>query len=282
MRWSGRAQSRNVEDRRRAAPMRVVAGGGSVVGLLVLMGVVWLLGGNPLSVLTSVGPAQQQPSGAVSAADDQRAAFVATVLRDTEVVWGEIFAAQGRQYRPPVLVLFRDQTQSGCGFAGSAVGPFYCPADEKIYIDLSFYDQLASQLGAPGDFAQAYVLAHEVGHHVQRLLGTTDQVNSRRGRISESAQNDLSVRLELQADFLAGVWAHHAQQRWNILEPGDIEEAIGAASAVGDDTLQRRSQGHVVPDSFTHGTSAQRVKWFRRGFESGDLTNGDTFTTPDL
>lgn len=260
--------------------MRVVAGGGSVMGLFVLMGVVWLLGGNPLSVLTSVGPAQQQPSAAVNPADDQRAAFVSTVLRDTEVVWTELFSRQGLEYRPPVLVLFRDQTQSGWGFASSAVGPFYCPADEKIYIDLSFYDQLSSQLGAPGDFAQAYVLAHEVGHHVQHLLGTTEKVHSRRGQRSESEQNDLSVRLELQADFLAGVWAHHAQQRWNILEPGDIEEAIGAASAVGDDTLQRRSQGHVVPDSFTHGTSAQRVKWFRRGFESGDLMEGDTFSVP--
>lgn len=280
MRWSGRAQSRNVEDRRRAGPMRVVAGGGSVVGVLVLMGVVWLLGGNPLSVLTSIAPSQQL-SGPVSAADDQRAQFVATVLRDTEVVWGELLPAHGAEYRPPVLVLFRGQTQSGCGFASSAIGPFYCPADEKIYIDLSFYDQLARQLDAPGDFAQAYVLAHEVGHHVQNLLGITSRVDAQRGRISESVQNNLSVRLELQADFFAGVWAHHAQERWSILEPGDIEEAIGAASAVGDDTLQRKSQGHAVPDSFTHGTSAQRVKWFRRGFESGDIRQGDTFSVPN-
>lgn len=246
------------------------------------MGLVWLLGGNPLALLSG-GALQNQNTGGVQAGpvDDQHAAFISTVLADTEDVWHSIFTDNNLNYQPATLVLFRGSTNSGCGFASSATGPFYCPADEKIYIDLAFYDELAGRLGAPGDFAQAYVLAHEVGHHVQHLLGTTDRVHAKRGRVSEGEYNDLSVRLELQADFLAGVWAHHADEAWDILEPGDIEEAMRAASAVGDDHLQMESQGYVVPDSFTHGTSAQRMKWFMKGFETGDLSQGDTFGVPD-
>lgn len=321
MRWKNRRQSANIEDRRaagrggrgglsfpgfpfptgrssgRASPGgKAVLGGGGVLTILVIMGLVWALGGNPLSVLTgtgagpggsspghSPGPAPTGTLGLDPNADDGVTdEFLATVLADTEQVWGDLFAQAGSTYRPPTLVLFRGHTSSGCGYASGAAGPFYCPADEKIYIDLDFYDQLANRLGAPGDFAQAYVLAHEVAHHVQHLLGTAERVHSARGRVTESEYNDLSVRLELQADFLAGVWAHHAQDRWSILEPGDIDEALNAAAAVGDDRLQKRSQGYAVPDSFTHGSSAQRVRWFRRGFESGDPNLGDTFAADDL
>ncbi|MCA9272178.1 MAG: zinc metallopeptidase [Phycisphaerales bacterium] len=307
MRWKGRRQSTNIEDRRnsgrgglgpisfprmgtsgRGVPGgKVALSGGSVLTILVIMALVWALGGNPLSVLTStgtnIGTTTQGTRGLdPNAGDGTTDEFLATVLADTEQVWADLFAQAGRNYRPTTLVLFRGQTSSGCGFASAAIGPFYCPADEKIYIDLDFYDQLTRELGAPGDFAQAYVLAHEVGHHVQHLLGTTDQVHTANGRVPETEYNDLSVRLELQADFLAGVWAHHAQERWNILEPGDIEEAMNAAAAVGDDRLQKRSQGYAVPDSFTHGSSAQRVRWFRKGFESGDLGSGDTFSAGDL
>jgi uncharacterized protein len=288
MRWRGRPQSRNVEDRRTrsSAGRGIRLGGGGLVGLLVIMGLVWLLGGNPLAVLSTL-PQGGSPGGIgapgapLSAEDEEHGAFVATVLADTERVWGDLFLQAGRTYRPATLVLFRGATESGCGFASAATGPFYCPQDEKIYIDLSFFDQLA-ELGGPGDFAQAYVIAHEVAHHVQHLLGTAGQVHSARGRVSEREYNDLSVRLELQADFLAGVWAHHAEAQWDILEPGDLEEAIRAAGAIGDDRLQRRSQGYVVPDSFTHGTSEQRIRWFRRGFEMGDPAAGDTFAASDL
>ncbi|MFI4897367.1 MAG: neutral zinc metallopeptidase, partial [Phycisphaerales bacterium JB059] len=197
-----------------------------------------------------------------------------------EDVWNTLFAQQGQNYKEPTLVMFRGSTRSGCGFATSATGPFYCPADEQVYIDLGFYDELATRYGAPGDFAQAYVIAHEVGHHIQHLMGTTDFVHQQKGRVSESEYNDLSVRLELQADFLAGVWAHHADRMSGILEAGDIEEGLRAAAAIGDDTLQKRAQGYAVPDSFTHGTSAQRVRWFRKGLESGDLSQGDTFSVP--
>lgn len=298
MRWKNRPQSRNVEDRR-TRPGRggragigggrtVKLGGGSIVGILILMGLVWLLGGNPLAVLAPPpgggaggGFGGGTATAPLTAADEEHGAFVATVLADTERVWGALFADAGRTYRPPTLVLFRGSTESGCGYASGAIGPFYCPQDQKIYIDLSFFDQLA-QLGGPGDFAQAYVIAHEVAHHVQHLLGTTDRVHGARGRVSEREYNDLSVRLELQADYLAGVWAHHADAEWNILEPGDLEEAIDAAGAIGDDRLQKRSQGYVVPDSFTHGTSAQRIRWFRRGYDSGDPGAGDTFAARNL
>ena len=203
--------------------------------------------------------------------------FVGAVLADTEDVWTDIFRKSGNQYTDPKLVLFTDQVRSGCGIAGASVGPFYCPSDHKVYIDLSFYHELKSRFHAPGDFAQAYVIAHEIGHHVQTLLGTMEKVNAARERMRKDGANQLSVRLELQADFLAGVWAHYAQMR-GIVEPGDIDEALRAASAIGDDRLQRQSQGYVVPDSFTHGTSEQRVRWLRKGFETGDIRQGDTFS----
>lgn len=245
-----------------------------------------LLGGDPRQILQLVGQTGLTTSapvtpgtgeGAGAGAADEGREFVAVVLQDTEDAWTAIFEASGRTYEPPTLVLFRDQVQSGCGVAGSSTGPFYCPADRKIYIDLAFYDQLRDRFGAPGDFAQAYVIAHEVGHHVQNLLGISEQVQSARGRVSREEFNRLSVRLELQADFFAGVWAHHAQRAKQVLEQGDLEEALNAASAIGDDRLQREATGTVTPDSFTHGTSAQRVRWFRKGFETGDLSQGDTF-----
>src|SRR3546814_5015308 len=207
----------------------------------------------------------------ISAEDDSLSAFFSVVLAETEDVWNQLFAASGTEYREPALVLFRDADRSACGFAQAAMVPFYCPADEKVYIDLSFYDELREQFKAPGDFAMAYVIAHEVGHHVQNLLGISKQVQSQRSRLSEAEYNQLSVRLELQADFLAGVWAHHAQRAKNILENGDIEEALNAANAIGDDKLQKQAQGYVVPDSFTHGSSAQRMNWFRKGYETGDI-----------
>jgi predicted metalloprotease len=203
--------------------------------------------------------------------------FVAVVLADTEDVWGQLFLADGGQYREPTIVLFKEVVQSACGTASSASGPFYCPGDEKVYLDLSFFDELSARFGAPGDFAAAYVSAHEIGHHVQKQLGLTDRVHSMRGRVSEAEYNQLSVRLELQADYMAGVWAHHAQSL-GVLEPGDIEEALAAATAIGDDRLQKQSQGYVVPDAFTHGSSAQRVAWFQRGYRAGDLSRGDSFT----
>jgi predicted metalloprotease len=204
------------------------------------------------------------------------------VLAETEDVWRELFAQHGQTYQDPKLVLFDYEVNSACGFASSAVGPFYCPGDGKLYLDLSFFDELSRRFGAPGDFAQAYVIAHEVGHHVQNLLGVSDQVSAAQQRLSQGESNALSVRLELQADFYAGVWAHHAQRRNELLEPGDLEEALDAASAIGDDRLQREGQGRVVPDSFTHGTSQQRVAWFKKGYESGRMEDGDTFEAKDL
>jgi predicted metalloprotease len=246
---------------------------------------VWALGGNPTALLqtapTGGGLGGGAPASYVpSAAEEQLASFVKVVLADTEDVWNQLLPQQGKRYEEPTLVLFSGAVDSACGFADSAVGPFYCGADQRIYVDLSFYGELKDRFGAAGDFAQAYVIAHEVGHHVQHLLGISDQVHARRGRVSEADYNRLSVRLELHADFLAGVWAHHAQKTKSIMDPGDLEEALNAANAIGDDTLQRRAQGHVVPDSFTHGTSEQRVRWFRRGFESGDMGDGNTFDTP--
>lgn len=280
MKWQGRRQSSNVEDRRSMGGPRMAVGGGA--GLLILVVIVILLGGNPQALLQGLPQGPGGPAGgggpvASTPEDEARAEFVSVVLADTEDVWRELFASRGDAYVEPSLVLFRDGVRSGCGMAGSEVGPFYCPADSKVYIDLGFFDELAGRFDAPGDFAQAYVIAHEVGHHVQHLMGITEQVERQRGRLSEAEMNELSVRLELQADFLAGVWAHHAQRTKGILEPGDIEEGLGAASAVGDDTIQRRTQGRVVPDSFTHGTAEQRVRWFRRGFQTGDLDQGDTF-----
>ncbi len=276
MRWRGERQSTNIEDRRGMSRGGMAVGGG--LGGIVLIVLALLFGADPRQFLEQVpdaGPGQQS-SRPINPEEEELKQFVATVLAGTEDIWHEQFRRIGRQYREPTLQLFSDRAESACGVAGSSVGPFYCPGDQKIYIDLSFFRELNQRFRAPGDFAQAYVIAHEVGHHVQNLLGTMDQVNSARGRNSDRGNNELSVRLELQADFYAGVWAHYAQRK-GLVEPGDFEEALGAASAVGDDRLQRETQGYVVPDSFTHGTSAQRVEWFRRGFESGDVRQGNTF-----
>lgn len=283
MRWQGRRESANVEDRRRGPGAPVMIGGG--LGTIVLLLVIVLLGGDPQALLEQLpqqGGAIQQQDAPLDPADEELKKFVSVVLADTEDVWNEQFRRLGREYQEPTLVLFRGRVQSACGTASSAVGPFYCPLDQKVYLDLGFYDELSSRFGAPGDFAQAYVLAHEVGHHVQNLLGTSEKVQRMRGRVSEAEYNDLSVRLELQADFLAGVWAHHAQRTKDILERGDLEEGLRAANAIGDDTLQKQTQGYAVPDSFTHGTSEQRVRWFRKGLETGDINQGDTFNARQL
>jgi len=253
-------------------------------GLVIMAGIMYLTGRSPTEIVqvlvnqsgslnASAPSASMQPS----AEDEERADFVSVVLADTEDVWTEILPETGRSYDPPILVLFRGAVESACGYAQAAMGPFYCPADQKAYIDLGFYDDLRARHQAPGDFAQAYVIAHEIGHHVQNLLGTSEKVHALRNRASKEEYNQASVRLELQADFYAGLWAHHAQRTRQIIEPGDIEEALTAATAIGDDRLQKEAQGYVVPDSFTHGTSAQRVRWFRKGFESGRIEDGDTF-----
>ncbi|MEM6279131.1 MAG: neutral zinc metallopeptidase [Verrucomicrobiota bacterium] len=286
MRWRGRRASSNVEDRRaRGGGRRPVAMGGGC-GLIVIVLLVALLGGDPVALLEQVGstspPSSQSSSTTISPEQDELAQFVSVVLADTEDIWNDLFRAQGKQYREPRLVLFSEYVKSACGHASAASGPFYCPPDSSIYIDLSFYEELRRRYGAPGDFAQAYVIAHEVGHHVQNLLGIMSEVQSMRGRMSKEDYNRLSVRLELQADFLAGVWAHHAQRTKRILEEGDVEEALRAANAIGDDTLQKQSRGYVVPDSFTHGTSEQRMRWFLKGFRTGDMTQGDTFNAKTL
>jgi len=280
MRWQGRRQSGNVEDRRGMPVGRVAMGGG--LGTVVVLLVVMLLGGDPQALLQQMQP----PAGApqeVDPAEQPLRDFVSVVLADTEDVWSELFEQQlGSKYREPKLVLYTDRVQSACGLGSAAMGPFYCPEDEKLYLDLGFCEELKTKYGAPGDFAVAYVLAHEVGHHVQKLVGYMDLVDKQRGRVSKAEQNQLSVRLELQADYLAGVWAHHAERTKGILESGDVDEALGAASAVGDDRLQKQAQGYVVPDSFTHGTSSQRSRWFRRGLESGDPARAkELFELPD-
>ncbi|AWO01561.1 metalloprotease [Chitinophaga alhagiae] len=277
MRWQGRRESGNVEDRR-GSRGGLVAGGG--IGAIVIALLFYFLGGDPSQVMnTQPGAAQRQMSPQEQAREDEAASFVRVVLAETEDVWNKIFSENNQQYKEPRLVLFTDMVQSACGNASSASGPFYCPADQQVYIDLSFYDELKNNLNAPGDFAMAYVIAHEVGHHVQNLLGISEKVQHMRGRLSETEYNKLSVKLELQADFLAGVWAHHTQQMAGIIEPGDIEEALNAANAIGDDRLQQQSRGYVVPDAFTHGTSAQRVYWFKKGFQTGDINQGDTFNS---
>ena len=283
MLWKGQRQSDNVEDRRGMSGGGMAIGGG--LGGIVVLVIALLLGADPRQLLErsrgvdpSTGTTTSRPT---NPQQDELKQFSATVLASTEDVWSDIFRQQGRIYTKPTLVLFTDAVRSACGEAGAAVGPFYCPSDQKLYLDLSFFNELQTRFRAPGDFAQAYVIAHEVGHHVQNLLGTMDKVDAVRGRMSEAEANQLSVRLELQADFLAGVWAHYAQQK-GILEAGDIEEALGAASAVGDDRLQREGQGYVVPDSFTHGTSEQRIRWFRKGLETGNLREGDTFSARSL
>jgi predicted metalloprotease len=280
MKWTGRRESTNVEDRRGMSTGGMVAGGG-VIGLIVYL-LFALLGGDgvdpaQLPQLTNPAGASQPMSEAEQKEDDARASFVKVVLADTEDVWTRLFAEQGARYPFPTLVLYRGMVQSACGNASSASGPFYCPGDYKLYIDLSFYEELQRNLNAPGDFAMAYVVAHEVGHHIQTLNGTAEKVTRARRQMSEADGNQLSVAMELQADFLAGVWAHHAQKMKNILERGDIEEALNAANQIGDDRMQKRATGTVIPDAFTHGTSAQRMYWFKKGFETGDLSQGDTF-----
>ncbi len=283
MLWRGQRESENVEDRRGMSRGGMALGGG--LGGIVLLVVALLLGADPRQLLQQ-SPNTDQPGGTqtsrqIDPQQEELKHFSLTVLASTEDVWGDIFRENGSQYRKPTLVLFTDQVESACGLADVAVGPFYCPGDQKLYLDLSFFDELQTRFRAPGDFAQAYVIAHEVGHHVQRLLGTMERVDALRNRISEAEANQLSIRLELQADFFAGVWAHYAQQK-GLLEQGDVEEALNAASAVGDDRLQKEGQGYVVPDSFTHGTSEQRIRWFRKGLESGDMRQGDTFNTRNL
>jgi predicted metalloprotease len=301
MRWIGRRQSGNVEDRRGQGgggfggglggmggpriglPRRASSGGGiGIVGILIILGIMWLLGVNPLELLSGQGGSpsilgqQQSEPGQMGTPTDEDGQFVATVLADTEDAWNGIFQAAGRTYREPTLVLFRGTTQSACGFASAASGPFYCPGDQKLYIDLAFYDELQSQFQAPGDFAEAYVLAHEVGHHVQNLLGTLPKVHAARQNSDEVEANQLSIRLELQADCYAGIWAHEAEAK-GLLDVGDIDEALTAAAAVGDDTIQMRTRGYVVPESFNHGTAEQRSRWFKRGYSQGDLQACDTF-----
>ncbi len=276
MKWSGRRESGNVEDRRGRSVGRMAVGGG--LGTIVLIVIAALFGADPRDVI-NLNPQTQQTGEEVPVdpAQEPMKQFVSVVLADTEEIWGQIFSRQGATYQKPWVVLYAGQVESTCGYATAASGPFYCPPDQKVYIDLSFFDELQSRFGAPGDFAIAYVVAHEVGHHVQNMMGLTDKVHAMQGQVSQEEYNRMSVRLELQADFLAGVWAHYAQNTLDVVEPGDFEEAIGAASAVGDDRIQKQSQGYVVPDAFTHGTSAQRIAWFRRGYETGDLSQGDTF-----
>ena len=291
MRWEGNRQSDNVEDRRAGG-----GGGGRMFGtrgigigtiVIALIGG-WIFGINPLTIIGILSggggsPAVvQQAPGQAPPASDKGAAFVATVLASTEDVWNQAFKNAGAQYREPKLALFRGATRTACGMGQSAMGPFYCPADQTVYLDMNFFDTLDRQLGAPGEFARAYVIAHEVGHHVQTLTGTTGKVDSMRGRISEREQNSLSVRMELQADCYAGIWTARSQQARNWLEQGDIESAMNAAAKIGDDALQKRSQGYVVPDSFTHGSSAQRQRWFAQGFKTGSIQACDTFAAQSL
>ncbi len=285
MRWQGGRQSGNVDDRRGMSGGQVAVGGG-ILGVIALV-LNFLIGGNvDTSQLPQLpGSGQTQAGSPLSpqdaAADDQRADFVKTVLAHTEDVWNNVFQRSGQDYPEPTLVLFRDQVQSGCGGASAASGPFYCPADQKLYIDLVFYNELQNKFGAPGDFAMAYVVAHEVGHHIQTLMGTSEKMAKLRGRVSQEEYNAYSVRMELQADFLAGVWAHYmkgvkTKQGLPLLEEGDFEEALNAANAIGDDRL---TGGRVSPESFTHGTSAQRMYWFKKGYDTGDINQGDTFNS---
>jgi predicted metalloprotease len=277
MRWQGRQGSSNIEDRR-GMGMGLPVGGG-IGGLVLLLLVSALTGTNPIDLLNSSSSSQPSAVGTSGVpADDPQAQFVAVVLRDTEDTWTEVFRMHGESYPPPTLVLFNDATQTGCGVGQAVMGPFYCPEDRKVYLDLGFFRELAQRFGAPGDFARAYVVAHEVGHHVQVLTGVSDRVSAARQQAGEREGNALSVRLELQADCYAGVWGHYAAER-GLLEPGDAEEGLRAASAIGDDTLQRQAQGRVVPESFTHGSSTQRVRWLKQGLDSGKLESCNTFAS---
>ena len=297
MKQEGRRKSENVEDRRGKrinvggrrgiSPGGIVGGGiGGVIIVVVVLIITLCSGGDPSQVLndtllTDSGADSFDSTYQATQEEEDLAEFVSIVLAETEDVWTEIFAKEGMDYYYPGLVLYTDYVESACGIAGSVVGPFYCPSDQKVYIDLSFYSELQYKYQAPGDFAMAYIIAHEVGHHIQNILGIMDEVNSIQSRVSQAEANEYSVRLELQADYLAGVWAHYVN-RMNLLEDGDLEEALNAASAVGDDRIQKQYQGYIVPDSFTHGTSEQRQRWFFKGFQSGTLEEGDTFNTDDL
>lgn len=299
MKWTGRRQSSNIDDRRGKSAGGFGGGGGTnpfligpllkilfsktgliIVGIVIVFSVV--TGTNPLSLIGGFlgggGQSFTETDYQPTFEEDRLAEFSATILADTEDVWNLLMD----NYREPTLVLYTGSVASACGNASSSTGPFYCPADEKLYIDLSFFEDMEKRLNAPGDFAQAYVIAHEVGHHIQKIMGVTDEVHNLRGQVSEKEYNQYSVRLELQADFLAGVWAHHSQKSAAMMEQGDLDEALNAANAIGDDRLQKQAGGRVVPDSFTHGTSAQRMKWFMKGFETGDLKQGDTFNAKDL
>jgi predicted metalloprotease len=280
MLWRGRRESSNVDDRRGIGGGGIAVGGG-ILGVIALL-INYFIGGGGGDGTQLPIPNQGQPMSAEEkAAQDQQAKFVKVVLAETEDVWTQLMQQAGRTYTQPTLVLFTGSTQSACGYASSATGPFYCPGDQQVYIDLSFYDELKGRFGAPGDFAMAYVIAHEIGHHIQKQLGISDKIDRLRQQLSEGEFNKYSVRLELQADFLAGVWAHYEQGK-GILERGDIEEALNAANAIGDDRLQREAQGYVVPESFTHGSSEQRMYWFKKGYETGDMNQGNTFEATDL
>jgi predicted metalloprotease len=280
MRWKDRQGSSNVEDRRGLSAKGIVGGG---IGTIVLAIVIYFLGGDPSQILENTQTQSSQTTSEYqpTAEEQELAQFTSVVLAETENVWSELFRKEGLTYEYPKLVLYTNSVQSACGVSGASTGPFYCPGDKKVYIDLSFFTELRDRFKAPGDFAMAYVIAHEVGHHVQTLLGTNEKVNALRNRLSEKDFNKYLVRLELQADYFAGVWAHYVK-RMNILEAGDLDEALNAASSVGDDRIQKSSQGYVVPDAFTHGTSEQRQKWFYKGFQSGDMNGGDTFNSRDL
>ena len=291
MKWEGQDQSSNVEDRRDEGGGSGGGGGLRIGGRGIGLGSIaialvagWVFGINPLTVLgllsgggMEAAPQAQQGPAHAPPAGDKAAAFVSVVLKDTEQVWGKVLQASGSRYSEPKLVLFRGATPTACGTGEAAMGPFYCPGDRKVYLDLDFFDTLSRRMGAPGDFAQAYVVAHEVGHHLQNLMGITDKVDAMRGKVSQTQMNALSVKVELQADCLAGVWAHHSQQGKGWLDQGDIEEALNAAAKIGDDTLQKASTGRVVPESFTHGSSAQRMSWFKRGMDSGSINQCNTF-----
>lgn len=285
MKWLGRRESDNVDDRRGMSGGGKAALGGGVIGIIILL--INLFGGENLQQLTPVldqlnNGQTEQTTQPLTAEQEEIGRFVKTILADTEDVWKKVFAENGRTYENPTLVLFTSNVETGCGSATSASGPFYCPADRKVYMDMAFFEELKTRFGAKGgDFAIAYVIAHEIGHHVQNLLGTSDKMRQEQQGLSEADANKLSVALELQADFYAGLWTHYDQNMNNVLEAGDIEEALSAANAVGDDAIQSKMQGHVVPDSFTHGTSQQRMYWFSRGFKSGDIKQGNTFAEVD-